>query len=73
MDEVPAVLLLHVLQFLDHSSLHAAEQTTRALRELTREHGARSPLPRDKPLHVLTFRGYFACLQSSGEASRPQV
>ncbi|KAL3668576.1 hypothetical protein V7S43_006658 [Phytophthora oleae] len=38
MDELPAVLKLHVLQFLDHAALHAAEQTSLALLELTREH-----------------------------------
>ncbi|KAH7476171.1 hypothetical protein KRP22_000015 [Phytophthora ramorum] len=38
MDELPAVLLLHVLQFLDHSALHAAEQSSRVLRTLTLEH-----------------------------------
>ncbi|ETO85037.1 hypothetical protein F444_01148 [Phytophthora nicotianae P1976] len=38
MEDLPAVLKLHVLQFLDHSALHAAEQTSHALLELTREH-----------------------------------
>ncbi|KAG7380179.1 hypothetical protein PHYPSEUDO_007659 [Phytophthora pseudosyringae] len=38
MDELPAVLKLHVLQFLDHAALHAAEQTSHSLLELTREH-----------------------------------
>lgn len=42
MDELPAVVLLQVLQFLDHSALHAAEQTSHTLLELTREHGASS-------------------------------
>ncbi|KAG4062267.1 hypothetical protein PC123_g2886 [Phytophthora cactorum] len=38
MDDLPAVLKLHVLQFLDHSALHAAEHTSHAFQELTREH-----------------------------------
>ncbi|KAK1941851.1 hypothetical protein P3T76_006915 [Phytophthora citrophthora] len=38
MDELPAVLKLHVLRFLDHAALHAAEQTSLSLLELTREH-----------------------------------
>ncbi|KAI9905891.1 hypothetical protein PsorP6_013968 [Peronosclerospora sorghi] len=38
MDNLPAVLLLQVLRFLDHSALHAAEQTSHALLNLTCEH-----------------------------------
>ncbi|KAE9125498.1 hypothetical protein PF010_g5606 [Phytophthora fragariae] len=38
MDALPAVLLLQVLQFLDHAALHAAEQSSHALLTLTREH-----------------------------------
>ncbi|CEG50260.1 F-box domain [Plasmopara halstedii] len=38
MDELPTVLKLHVLQFLDHSALHAAEQTSHALLILSRKH-----------------------------------
>lgn len=38
MDKLPAVLKLHVLQFLDHSALHAAEQTSLAFLAVAREH-----------------------------------
>ncbi|CAH0515847.1 unnamed protein product [Peronospora belbahrii] len=38
MDQLPTILILHVLQFLDHSTLHAAEQTSRTMLKLTREH-----------------------------------
>ena len=37
MDDLPAVVLLQVLRFLDHSALHAAEQTSLALLTLTRD------------------------------------
>ncbi|CAI5724222.1 unnamed protein product [Peronospora destructor] len=38
MDEVPTVVLLQVLQFLDHSALHVIEQTSHTLLELTRQY-----------------------------------
>lgn len=68
MDALPAVLLLQVLEFLDHEALHAAEQSSHAILALTREHGASSSSAAcsNKRQHALTFRRCFACLQSCG-------
>ncbi|RLN88824.1 hypothetical protein BBJ28_00002886 [Nothophytophthora sp. Chile5] len=45
-EELPGVVLLQVLTFLDHSALHAAEKTARTFYDLVRQH-------RTSPLAVL--------------------
>ncbi|CAI5727533.1 hypothetical protein KXD40_005622 [Peronospora effusa] len=58
MDKLPTVVVLQILQFLDHSALHVAEETSHTLLELTRKH----ELWKDLAIAQVTYSNTLNCI-----------